>query len=225
MSYDNTSYYGDMVVDEYDDKNNFINPQTPFGFLVYHLLGDGFDLMSEHSIDFLNNFALLSANSKSLDNFWGVSYNLPRPSIKIGSDDERKLNDEEYRIYLYLRKCRLMTREDIEINMNKCFQIDDYEIRFSQETLHTSLVDHMNYNSKIDEKSNIGKQDDDDTLVYVTDFENDDDVLSLNSLLSSESDVIEIIEIPSNSWDKDFLNLLEKHISIKGNIKIKEYRL
>ena len=81
MSYDDTSFYGDMIVEEYDEQNNFMNPISPFGFLVYHLLGDGFDIMSSQCEQWMNDFDILTANTKGLDNYWGVSYNMPRPKI------------------------------------------------------------------------------------------------------------------------------------------------
>ena len=282
MAYDNTNFYGDLIVSEYDDKGNFMTPPTPTGYYVYHILGDGFDLMSEMCTQFMNDYSILTASTKGLDNFWGVSYNMPRPllyegqkadyslidngtisshtdcwkvsngtmtrestytrlvesaptlmcqmdsayitptstvefdfkavdgvknlglvyirnrgggnslanlslnniggdigewihlkivfnntntitiyssklnnpitrtlsstdtnyrlllycggantelhfkNVKVytGEDKERPLTDDEYRIYLYLRNCRLMTREDIEINMNKCFAVE-----------------------------------------------------------------------------------------------------
>ena len=99
MSYDNTSYYGDMLCDEYDDKCNFINPQSPTGFYIYHIIGDGLDIMSDLCSKFMNDFSILTADTKGLDKFWGVSYNLPRPTLPIS---ERLLTDEEYKIYLYL---------------------------------------------------------------------------------------------------------------------------
>ena len=89
MAYDDSSFYGDLVVDEYDDKNNFIGTITPAGFYVYHILGDGFDIMSDQCSKFLNDYSILSADSSSLDNFWGVSYNMPRPKVNEGETNEK----------------------------------------------------------------------------------------------------------------------------------------
>ncbi len=222
MSYDNTSFYGDLLVDEYDDKCNFIGTHTPMGYLVYHLLGDGFDLMAEMCTKFMNDFSILSADSSSLDRFWGVSYNLPRPTLP---KSERLMTDEEYRVYLYLRNCRLITKEDLLINFEKCFGFDDYEIVFSSEEFYLEVTNHLNYIAEDTVSSNLHKREDDDTLHFVTDFGNDETTELIESGLSVGSEVITVINIPYNEWDKEFLSYLEQFISIKGNIKIKEYNL
>lgn len=383
MAYDNTNFYGDLIVSEYDDKGNFMTPPTPTGYYVYHILGDGFDLMSEMCNQFMNDYSILTASTKSLDNFWGVSYNMPRPllyegqkeeylfidkgtsashndnwtlthnmrrtrndnyttlssvggtsqmaypisnstkfsgditiewdnyattyqlnyfiisgtsdmaktfgalyinkpchvkitligttmkcyingvdkatytfnrdannqfqirwqinpggddikyknfKIYTGEDKERPLTDDEYRIYLYLRNCRLMTREDIEINMNKCFAVEkensQYYIFFSTETNYLSVVNHLNYNGRTTEESNLAKNDGDTSLNFITNFASDEDTLLIESGLSEVEEVIEVINVPSlNGYDPAFLELLENYISVKGNLKIKEYSI
>lgn len=225
MSYDDTSYYGDLIVDEYDDKNNFIGTNTPSGFLVYHLLGDGFDIMAEQCEKFMNDFSILSASASSLDKFWGVSYNLPRPKLYIGTEDERYLTDEEYRVYLYLRNCRLLTREDLLINFGKCFGIDDYEIVLSDESQYLQAVDHLSYEAETTVGSNLHKRDDDSTLHFVTDYANDETTELIEGGLSTEENLVTVINIPYKEWDTGFLEFMEQYVSIKGNIKIKEYHL
>ena len=383
MSYDDTSFYGDMIVDEYDDKCNFIGTNTPMGYLVYHLLGDGFDLMSDMCSKFMNDFNILTADTRGLDKFWGESYNLPRPllyegqkadylfvdngttashndnwsnpqymtrddggttisntgtgtvfeavrlnnsnipftnedftvefeivenpsstnrfrfdgqtlcdgetyvqwdytfgnnetgrfkfvydstnntiarykngthvntithhfcgkigllfrletgkSIKYkdfkvykGEEKERPLNDEEYKIYLYLRNCRLITKEDLLINFNKCFGFDDYPIVFSDETFYLEATDHLNYEPTDTVSSNLHKNANDNTLHFVTDYSNDETTETIESGLTTEEELVTVINIPYNNWDNEFLEMLEQYISIKGNIKIKEYTL
>lgn len=221
MSYDNTSFYGDMITEEYDDHNNFMNPPTPTGFYVYHILGDSFDMMSDMCSKFLNDFSIMSADADSLDNFWGVSYNLKRPSLPSG----RLLNDDEYRVYLYLRNCRLITMEDIEVNFNKCFKLDDYDVYFSEESDFLASVDHLNYESVDAISSNLKKQNDDDGGHMVTNFEQDDDTKLVESLLSDSAELFTVVNIPFNEWSDEFLAYLEQFISIKGNLKIREYNL
>lgn len=226
MSYDDTSFYGDLVVDQYDDKNNFVGTITSAGFYIYHILGDAFDLMSEQCSQFLNNFSLLSADASSLDKFWGVSYGMPRPKLNIGTADERYLTDDEYRVYLYLRNCRLMTREDIEINMNKCFGFDDYSIYFSQETNYLNATDHLVYTPTVTDTSNLAKNDDDNSNDYIVSLGSEDtNVHLLEGNLSVVSEVVDVVNIPYKSWSEDFLSLLEQYITVKGNLKIKEYEL
>lgn len=222
MSYDNSSYYGDLIVDEYDDKCNFIGTNTSMGYLAYHLLGDGFDLMSELCSNFMNDFSILTADTRGLDKFWGVSYNLPRPTLP---NSERLLTDEEYKIYLYLRNCRLLTREDLLINFGKCFSFDDYGIFFSEENLYLNASDHLNYESIETIGSNLHKNDEDSSLHFVTDYSNDEETETIGSGLSTNEELITVINIPYKEWDNEYLEFLEQFISIKGNIKIKEYYL
>ena len=221
MAYDNTSFYGDMITDEYDDQNNFINPPTPTGFYVYHILGDSFDKMSDMCSQFLNDFSILSADTRGLDNFWGVSYNLERPTLPSG----RLLNDDEYRTYLYLRNCRLITMQDIEVNFSKCFKLDDYDVYFTEESDFLATVDHLNYESEITTSSNLKKQDDDEEGHMITNFDEDEDTKLIESLLSDSAELFTVINVPYKEWDSEFLAYLEQFISIKGNLKIREYNL
>lgn len=226
MAYDDTSFYGDIVFDEYDDKGNFINPMTSAGFYVYHILGDGFDSMSDMCSKFLNDFSILSCDASSLDKYWGASYNMPRPKINVGTANERYLNDEEYRVYLYLRNCRLLTREDLEINMNKVFGFDDYTIFFSEETNYLNTTNHLVYTPTSTATSNISKNNDDDSDDYIIkQGVTDNDVHTIEGNLSIIDEVMNVINIPYNEWDTQFLQFLQEYISIKGNIVLKEYEL
>lgn len=222
MAYDDTSFYGDMIFDEYDDKNNLMNPETPVGFLFYHILGDGFDKMSDMCSKFLNDFNILSADASSLDKYWGISYNLPRPTLP---DSGRLLSDEEYRIYLYLLNCRLITVEDILINFNKCFGLEDNEVYLSEETNYLEATDHLSYEAEETVTSNLHKREDDNTKDFITTFDEDDDTEVFESLLSTSEETVTVINIPWNNWDSEFLKFLEPYISIKGNLGIKEYSL
>ena len=221
MSYDDTSYYGDLICDEYDDMNNFMNPPSPTGFYIYHILGDGFDKMSEYCTRFLNDFSILSADSSSLDKFWGVSYNMPRPKLENG----RLLTDEEYRIYLYLRNCRLLTMEDILVNMTHCFGLDDYEVYFTNESHYLRSVDHTNYDSDETMESNLARNSLDSGDEYIIRQGSSDNVRGVESLVSTVVDVVQYVNVPSQGWSDDFLGFLEQYISVKGNLRIREYQL
>lgn len=221
MAYDDTSFYGDMIVNDYDEQNNFMNPVSPMGFLVYHLLGDGFDMMSDYCTEFLNDISVLTANVKGLDNFWGISYNLPRPIL-----NDVPITDEEYKVYLYLRNCRLLTREDLEICFNNCFAVEDYTVYFSEETNYLKVVDHNNYESMVTDESNLAKNNLDVSNEYIINQANSSaDVMGLESLLSEDEDKVTVINIPSQNWSEDFLTFLEQFISVKGNLQIREYQL
>lgn len=226
MAYDNTSFYGDIIYDEYDDKNNLVGTDTSSGFYIYHILGDGFDLMSSQAENFLNDMSLLSADPSSLDKFWGVSYDMPRPKLYEGTASERLLTDEEYRIYLYLRNCRLMTMQDIEINMNKCFSTDGYDVYFSNETSYLAGTSHLVYDATITDTSNLAKNSDDTTNDYLVNLESDDaNVHKIEGNLSTVSEQLTVINIPYNEWDEGFLSFLEQFISVKGDLSIREYNL
>lgn len=222
MAYDNTSFYGDMIFDEYDDKNNLMNPETPVGFLFYHILGDGFDKMSDMSSKFLNDFSILSADASSLDKYWGISYNLPRPTLP---DSGRLLSDEEYRVYLYLLNCRLITVEDILINFNKCFGFDDNEVYLSEETNYLEATDHLSYEAEETVTSNLHKREDDNTKHFITTFDEDEDTEVFESLISTIESEVTIINIPYQNWDSEFLQFIQPFISIKGNLEVREYSL
>lgn len=215
-----SNFYGDMIVDEYDEQNNLMNPPSPVGFLFYILLGTGFDSMSEMCSKFLNDFSILSCDGSSLDKYWGVSYNLPRPKLP---DSERLLTDEEYRVYLYLLNCRLITVEDILINFSKCFGYNNYEIYLSEEIHYLEATDHLHYEAEETISSNLHKRSDDNSKHFVTNFAEDEDTEVFESLLSTTEETITVINIPSQNWDSEFLQFLEPFISIKGNLKIKEY--
>ena len=225
MSYDGTSFYGDLVVDEYDDKCNFIGTNTSTGFYVYHILGDSFDMMSEQCSKFLNDCSILSADASSLDKFWGVSYDMPRPKLNEGTAQERYLSDDEYRTYLYLRNCQLLTREDIEVNMNKALGTDDFTIYFSEETNYLSATDHLTYTPTVTDTSNLAKNDDDTTNDYIVNIGSEDDVHLIEGNLCVIDSVVQVINIPYGEWDSDFLSFLEQYISVKGNLQIREYNL
>lgn len=222
MAYDNTSFYGDMIFDEYDDKNNLMNPETPVGFLFYHILGDGFDKMSDMSSKFLNDFSILSADASSLDKYWGISYNLPRPTLP---DSGRLLSDEEYRVYMYLLNCRLITVEDILINFNKCFGLEDNEVYLSEETNYLEATDHLSYEAEETVTSNLHKREDDNTKHFITTFDEDDDTEVFESLINTIESEVTIINIPYQNWDSEFLQFIRPFISIKENLEIREYSL
>jgi len=373
MAYDDSSFYGDLIVDEYDEQNNFMNPPSSFGFLVYYLLGHSFDMMSDMCNQFMNDTSILTCAGKNLDNIWGVEYDMIRPKIQrereyllfedkatksdhnddyttlegkfsvtrgavstsvfgqrnqntvqIGekySDDFKvevaivefpnslddfffilknesgteksislssiasannitltkiegvvslyadsvlmveesvsgstfqilfrmpsshrfsfddlkitsltpqlsAMTDDEYRIYLYLRNCRLMTREDIEINMNKAFGFDDYTVYFTEETTYLTATDHLSYSATVTDTSNLSKNNDDTSNDYLVNLgSSDSNVHLLEGNLSTGEEFVEVINIPYQGWDSNFLAFMEQYISVKGDLRIREYNL
>ena len=178
--------------------------------------------MSDMSSKFLNDFSILSADASSLDKYWGISYNLPRPTLP---DSGRLLSDEEYRVYMYLLNCRLITVEDILINFNKCFGLEDNEVYLSEETNYLEATDHLSYEAEETVTSNLHKREDDNTKHFITTFDEDDDTEVFESLINTIESEVTIINIPYQNWDSEFLQVIRPFISIKGNLEIREYSL
>ena len=90
-----------------------------------------------------------------------------------------------------------------------------------------SATDHTIYSSRETEESNLGKNLDDVSGDYVIDFaDSDDDVVHLiEGGLSETSETIQVINIPHNSWDSEFLEYVSQFLSVKGNLKVREYSL
>jgi hypothetical protein len=81
MAYDNTSLTGDEICDYYYDiENNFMNPPSPTGFFIYKVIGGAFDRLNDLVTQFRNDYSILDCNAGNVK-FWGVSYNMPRPSL------------------------------------------------------------------------------------------------------------------------------------------------
>lgn len=220
--YDDSSFYGDRICDEYDDKNNLMVPETPAGFLIYKIVGGVFDDMQEMVSKFLRDCDILSADASSLDKFWGVSYDMPRPTLPLSG---RLLSDDEYRVYLYLRNCQLITRLDIRLACEKCFAVDDYEIYISESDDYLESVDHIHYISREYNGSNLQKRSDDESNQFVTDFDDDEDVARIYSKLAEVGANQKVINIPYNGWGIEFLHFLGKFLTIDNSLAIREYEI
>lgn len=222
MAYDGSSVYGDIIAEQYDDENNFMNPPSPTGYYVYKIFGYAFDKMQEWITQFRNDLDLLSCDPKSLDKFWGVSYSMPRPTLPTSG---RLLTDEEYRRYLYIRNCQLLTERDFLVCFDKCFGLGEDSIYFSETDNYLKVVDALHYTSPSSESSSIGKTSSDDSPDFVTNYLVDSsDTEKLMSGLSSSSSVGQMrINIPNNGWDPEFLEFLTPYLSVKGDIIIEQY--
>lgn len=230
MAYDGLSDYGDYICDEYDEQNNFMNPPSPTGYYIYKVVGGALDMMKEMTSTFLNDYSVLSANHNSLDYFWGLSYNMPRPTIGTGAS-ERLLSDDEYRIYLYLRNSQLITMQNLIINLGKCFNNDNVTVSFVYEEDGLNTVDHPHYIADETITSNLAKHSNpaDTGGDFVTDASQDSDSTNLiRGVLSVQPQTQLVCLVPHpdiegvGAWDPLFLEFLEQYISIKGNIKLRE---
>lgn len=224
MSYDNSSFYGELVCDEYDEENNFMNTVTPTGFYVYKILGSALDMMQDMTTKFLNDISLISADPSSLDYFWGLSYGMPRPELPSG----RLMDDDEYRAYLYLRNCQLITLQNILVNVEKAFGAADESINVVHEDLFLRTVDHMKYTSIEANGSNLQKQATDESPHYIIDHSHagDTHVARFGGKLSEVESDQQVILIPQRGpeehWDTEFLDYLTPYLSVKGDLVLRE---
>ena len=155
----------------------------------------------------------------NLDTFWGKSYQLARPNISYvenGVIYSRKLTDKEYKVYLYLRKHRLMTKADLLNAFNNAF--GDVELITTSLDVN-QVVNHREYDNPPFSNDTLGGIDPSDRNI-VTDKINDDDVNVVTDYLTN-GDTIMVV-IPSGNWDPIFLSFLEQYSSIKGNVLIRE---
>ena len=63
MAYDGSSITGDEICDYYYDiENNFMNPESPFGYFIYKIIGGGFDYIDGLINQFKIDLDLLNSN-------------------------------------------------------------------------------------------------------------------------------------------------------------------
>lgn len=220
------SMNGELICDEYLPENNPVNPETSFGWFIYLVIGGGFDRMDEMTNTFLNDCEVTSANSKSLDRFYGASLNLPRPTI-TEDNVERLLTDKEYAVYLYLRNSQLLTRLDLLSVFGHCMGDENSEDKYygvtitKESTNQWSTVDHLHYTSPDTPSSNIGKNSDSD-LNHIVKQGSQENVYTIPSENSYAGNYVTYVNIPRAGWSEAFLDFLTDFISIKGNVLIRE---
>ena len=127
---------------------------------------------------------------------------------------ERPLNDEEYRIYLYLKNHQLLTMKDLLVAFSNAFGSAETGTTLLN-TIHT--VDHRKYDVPQFSNDTLKAYDDEDTDI-TTDLLVDKEGVNLVYNRLAQGTIS--IQIPDDGWDENFLSLLEEFISIKGNILI-----
>lgn len=164
-----------------------------------------------------NNYVLSVKNS--LDTFYNRSFGFVRPRISYvenGVVFHRLMTDDEFKIYLYLRNHRLMTRKDIIVAFSNAFNTENETIQLTTTNLdNASMVDHKQYDNPPFSNDTLMRYNDTDNDM-VTDKINDSDNAFIVSDKITESSII-LIKVPGE-WDKNFLSLLEQYSSIKGNV-------
>lgn len=223
-----SSTNGEIILDEYLPEGNPVNPMSSFGWFIYVVLGGGFDIMDEYVNEFLNDTDVMSCNSEKLDEVWGASLNAPRPKI-IEDSVERFLTDDEYRVYLHVIQCQLMTRLDL-LNVfahsmgDDSLDDDPYKgVEVVKEDSGTwRTVDHLNYFSVETPESNIGANDPDDPNRIINHENSEEDVNVIPGIHSYSGNEVYVVNVPKNNWSAAFLDFLVEYISIKGNVLIRE---
>ena len=222
-----TSTNGELILDEYLPSGNPVNPLSSFGWFIYVVLGGGFDIMDEMITDFLNDTDVVSASSEKLNKMWGPSLNAPRPKIVDGGE-ERFLSDDEYRVYLYVIQCQLMTRLDLLSVFGHCMGDSTSEepyngVEVTKEDSGTwRTVDHLNYTSIETPKSNIGANDPTDPNRIINYENSEEDVNVIPGIHAYSGNEVYVVNVPKNNWSSAFLDFLVEYISIKGNVLIRE---
>lgn len=221
MGYDNSSFRGDLLCLEYDEANNPVNPPSPFGFFLYNVIGGVFDSLDEMVNQFFMDTDILSCDEQFI-NMYGRYWGLPNPSV-----NGRLLTPKEYRVYLYLKNCQLITVEDLSICFNKCLGLEGYDVRISKQDLSlVSVVDHVHYVGGDDYSvSNIQPNPQDLEDDKITSHGEDMDYNKLRGRTGHQYNMQVVVEIPYQEWSQDFLDLLMSFISVKGNVLVKEYKL
>ena len=156
--------------------------------------------------------------------------NIYRPSISIGkdSDEQRLLTDDEFDVYKQLLTHDFSTRENIETSINDIFEVDGNKMYFDIENLdYLDLSSHLYYSSIPNESSNIAQNENDDSFDFIPNFARfNNDIASLDSNINKETkEGKEVIYIPENNWDEDFLSFVADYISNTEQFKIKQYTI
>ena len=217
---------GEIICNEYLPENNPVNPESSFGWFIYLILGGGFDIMDEMTNTFLNDCDIMSTTPKRLDRFYGANLGYPRPTITDG-ENERLLTDDEYRVYLYLRNCQLLTRLDLLSCFGHCMGDESSELDFNGVTVTNEInrqwhsVDHLHYNSPETAESNIGKNSSDD-LNHIVRQGSNEEVYTIPGMTSYTGEFVTVVNVPNRGWSPSFLSFLTDFISIKGNVLIRE---
>ena len=157
-----------------------------------------------------------SSNYRLLLYCGGANTELHFKNVKVytGEDKERPLNDDEYRIYLYLKNHQLLTMKDLLVAFGNAFGSAETSTTVLN-SIHT--VDHKTYDNPPFSNDSLRAYDDEDMDITTDKLVDKDGVNLINNRLAQG---ITSILIPDEGWDEEYLRFLESFISIKGNILI-----
>ena len=215
----------------YSKQNNYSFDKLPYKFDIVNDYVKDINFITEIQIydGYIQNLES-SMFDACLCNILHQEYdknNIYRPSISMGkdSDEQRLLTDNEFDVYKQLLTHDFSTRENIETSINDIFEVDGNKMYFDIENLdYLDLSSHLYYSSIPNESSNIAQNENDDSFDFIPNFARfNNDIASLDSNINKEAK--EVIYIPENNWDEDFLSFVADYISSTEQFKIKQYTI
>jgi hypothetical protein len=108
MAYDNSSMSGDMISSMLDEENNFMNPPSDTGWLIYNLVGKGFDEISDNVGQMVLNLNPIRCDDSYLD--------MLARELNIKRDPS--WSNDEYRAVIILNTYNTMTVAGLEYVLN-----------------------------------------------------------------------------------------------------------
>lgn len=104
MSYDDSSNYGNFICENFDENNNFMNPESDMGWFFYNLIGKSFDYLSDEVNKLALNMSPVRCEKSYLD-LLAIEFNIKRNS---------EWSDNEYRAIIMLNNYNVMTIRGLE---------------------------------------------------------------------------------------------------------------
>lgn len=109
MSYDDSSNYGNFICENFDENNNFMNPESDMGWFFYNLIGKSFDYLSDEINKLALNISPVRCEKSYLD-LLAIEFNIKRNS---------EWSDNEYRAVIMLNSYNVMTIRGLEYFLNQ----------------------------------------------------------------------------------------------------------
>ena len=111
MAYDDSSFHGDLICDNYPEENNIMNPPNDSGWFLYNLEGKSFDYISD----------LISQLSLDLTPVRCDNSYLPVFGEEVKLKKDPAWTDEQYRALILIRWYNIMTVKGLETVLNKLY--------------------------------------------------------------------------------------------------------
>lgn len=109
MAYDSSSMYGDQICENFDEKNNIMNPPSETGFFIYNLYGKSFDDLSDKVGMMIINSNPIRCDFEYLDLL----------AKELGLKKNPEWSDDEYRAYIIIHTYNTLTVKGLEYVLNQ----------------------------------------------------------------------------------------------------------